>query len=111
VSASPSAPAGGSAGWLTVANAVTLVRVAAIPLLVLAILSGAKLEAVALYALAVVTDVADGRLARRRGEASPFGGLLDHSADALFCSVSLGALAYQGVVPALLPLLVATAFT
>ena len=111
MSASPSTPAGGRAGWLTVANAVTLLRVAAIPLLVTAILSGAALAAASLYALAVVTDVVDGRLARRRGEASPLGGLLDHSADALLCSASLAALAYQGVVPAPLPFLVAAAFT
>jgi phosphatidylglycerophosphate synthase len=42
--------------------------------------------------------------------ASSLGGLLDHSADALFCSVGLGALAWVGVVPAPLPFLVAAAF-
>jgi phosphatidylglycerophosphate synthase len=99
------------ARWGTVANAVTLVRVATIPCLVLAILSHAPHAAVSLYTLAVVSDMVDGRLARRLGEASPLGGLLDHSADALFCAVSLGALAWQGIVPAPLPFLVAAAFT
>ena len=38
------------------------------------------------------------------------GGLLDHSTDALFCTVGLGALAWTGVVPVALPCLVAAAF-
>jgi len=83
---------------------------ASIPVLAAAVLSGAAALAASLYALAVVTDVLDGRLARRRDEASSLGGVLDHSTDALLCSVLLGAFAYQGVVPWLLPGLVAAAF-
>lgn len=105
-----SATAGGPARWATLANLVTLTRVAAIPLLVAAILAEARLAACGLFVWAVVTDLVDGRLARNRGEASSLGGLLDHSADALFCSVGLGALAWVGVVPAPLPFLVAAAF-
>ncbi len=52
----------------------------------------------------------DGSLARRSGRVSSLGGLLDHGTDALFCSVGLGALAWLGVVPVVLPLLVAAAF-
>ena len=100
-----------AARWGTLANALTLSRAAAIPLLVLAILNGVQLAAFALFWWAVATDFADGSLARRRGEESNLGGLLDHTTDALFCSVSLGALAWQGVVPAPLPFLVALAFT
>ena len=95
----------------TLANAVTFTRVLSVPLLAVAILTDARLSAAALFAWAVVTDLVDGRLARRRGEVSNLGGLLDHSADAFFCSVGLGALASVGVVPVPLPFLVALAFT
>ena len=100
-----------SAGWATLANAVTLTRVICVPLLAMAIVGDARLSAAGLFVWAVTTDLIDGRLARHRGEVSNLGGLLDHSADALFCSVGLGALAWTGAVPALLPLLVALAFT
>ena len=105
-----SANAGGPVRWATLANVVTLTRVAAIPLLVVAILAEARAAACGLFVWAVATDLIDGRLARNRGEASSLGGLLDHSADALFCSIGLGALAWVGVVPTPLPLLVAAAF-
>lgn len=95
----------------TLANAITGTRVLSVPLLAAAVLAEARLAAAAVFVWAVVTDLVDGRLARRRGEVSNLGGLLDHSADALFCSVGLGALALTGVVPAPLPFLVALAFT
>ena len=96
--------------WLTIANGLTLARVAALPFRVAAVVGGAPVVACALFWFAVATDLADGRIARRRGEASSLGGLLDHSADALFCSVGLAAFAWQGIVPAPLPFLIAAAF-
>ncbi|MEN8183150.1 MAG: CDP-alcohol phosphatidyltransferase family protein [Myxococcota bacterium] len=96
--------------WLSRANALTMARAASAPLLVLAILRDAPLVAAGLFALAVVTDLADGRVARRYGEATRLGALLDHATDALFVSAGLGALAHQGVVPGALPWLVAAAF-
>ena len=80
------------------------------PPLVVAILAGSAAGACALFALAVATDLLDGRVARRFGEATPLGGLLDHCADATFVAAGLGALACRGDVPAPLPLLVAAAF-
>jgi phosphatidylglycerophosphate synthase len=99
-----------AARWGTLANLLTLGRVVCVPLLVAAVVAEAHLAAFGLFWLAVASDFADGRLARNRGEASNLGGLLDHSADALFCSVGLGALAWGGVVPLPLPFLVAVAF-
>ena len=66
--------------------------------------------ATAIFWFAVATDLADGPIARRYGEASPLGGLLDHAVDATFCTMGLAAHAAAGVVPWPLPLLVATAF-
>jgi phosphatidylglycerophosphate synthase len=60
--------------------------------------------------LAVLTDLLDGFFARRWQQTSALGGLLDHSSDALFISVTLAALAAQELVPWPLPLLVACAF-
>ena len=94
----------------TAANLLTLSRAAAVPFLALSILHGDERVALGLFLWAVATDFVDGSLARRSGRASSLGGLLDHSSDALFCSVGLGALAWLGVVPVVLPLLVAAAF-
>lgn len=66
--------------------------------------------AAAVFFFAVATDIIDGPLARRRGEASRIGGLIDHSADALFCVAVLGALAATGLYPVLLPFVIAGAF-
>ena len=107
---SPESTAARDSRWGTLANAVTLTRGMAAPLLVAAILLDARVEALGLFVLAVATDVADGRLARRLGEVSRLGGLLDHGADALFCSLGLGALAWTGALPIPLPFLVAVAF-
>lgn len=96
--------------WATPANALTALRLASAPLLAASVAQGAAPAACALFALAVATDFFDGRLARRRGQASPFGGLLDHATDAAFVVAGLGALAWRAVVPAPLPFLVAAAF-
>jgi len=96
--------------WATVANGLTFSRLIMAPVCALAILEGETGLAMLLFWLAVATDLADGRVARRRGEASALGALLDHSTDALFVSLGLAAVACRGEVPALLPALIALAF-
>jgi cardiolipin synthase len=96
--------------WLTWANGLTASRVVAAPLLALAILQDAHAVALLLFAAAVVTDLLDGRVARRLGEVSSLGGVLDHGADAAFVTAGIGALACTGLVPELLPWLIAAAF-
>ena len=98
------------ARWVTRANVLTLARAASAPLLAAAIASGHALAAAALFTFAVLSDLADGRIARRFGEASPLGGLLDHASDALCVTAGLGALVAAGEVPLPLPWLVAAAF-
>jgi phosphatidylglycerophosphate synthase len=95
---------------LTRANALTGVRLALAPLLVWALCEERAELALAAFVLAVGSDLADGRVARRFGEASALGGFLDHVTDALFVASGLGALALLGLVPAPLPLLVLAAF-
>lgn len=95
---------------LTPANLLTGLRLALAPLAALAVLRSESGAALALFVLAVATDLLDGPLARSRGEASPLGGLLDHATDATFVSLGLLACAGRGLVPLLLPILVAMAF-
>jgi phosphatidylglycerophosphate synthase len=95
---------------LTRANGLTALRLLAAPALVLAICTGRAVAALALFVGAVATDLLDGRVARRFGETSALGGLLDHATDALFVSAGLGALAAMGRVPTVLPVLILTAF-
>lgn len=102
--------AGLPAAWNTRANALTLLRLLAAPALVLTILGGQTRAAALLLALAVVTDLADGRVARRFGEATRLGGLLDHAVDATFVTAGSAALAWLGALPAALPPLIALAF-
>lgn len=112
--ATAAAPSGAS--WRTLANAVSGARLALAPVSVYAVLAGRWALAAGIFAAAVASDLADGPLARWRGNASAVGGVLDHGADAVFVAVTLWALAYaeaqQGVdlVPGILPLFIVLAF-
>jgi phosphatidylglycerophosphate synthase len=99
-----------AAHWTTRANALTLLRLLLAPALASAVLSGAPGIAAALFFLAIGTDFADGWVARRYREESPFGGFADHAADAAFVVTANAALARIGVLPAVLPWLIAAAF-
>jgi phosphatidylglycerophosphate synthase len=94
----------------TWANLLTLCRAGLMVPCVLAISDGRWTSALALFTVAVATDLVDGPLARRLGQASPLGGLFDHATDAAFVTAALGALAAAGLVPWLLPVLVPLAF-
>ncbi|TMA34049.1 MAG: CDP-alcohol phosphatidyltransferase family protein [Deltaproteobacteria bacterium] len=96
--------------WSTRANALTLVRLLLAPAFAAAVLDRAPVFATALFFLAVGTDLADGWVARRYGEETPFGGFADHAADAIFVVTGTAALARTGVLPAPLPWLIAAAF-
>ena len=97
-------------GWLTWANGLTLLRLALVPLLVWAILGERALWALGLFVAACASDFADGGLARRLGQSSSLGGLLDHTTDATLNVAGMAALAARGLAPVALPALVAAAF-
>jgi phosphatidylglycerophosphate synthase len=95
---------------LTWANGITAIRaLLAIPCALL-VLEERWLPAAIVLTFALITDLLDGPLARRLGQASSLGGLLDHAADAAFVVILLCALALQDYVPWLLPALVLAAF-
>jgi phosphatidylglycerophosphate synthase len=99
-----------AASWSTRANALSGLRLLLAPALAAALLQGAPALALAILAVAVASDLADGWVARRYDETTPFGGFADHAADATFVSVGAAALAYLGVLPIPLPFLIAFAF-
>ena len=96
--------------WLTWANLLTLIRVAALLPLIYTILNYMWLWAGLLFATAVITDVYDGKLARRLDQTSPLGGLFDHATDAAFVTLGCWALANIGSINPWLPWLIPAAF-
>ncbi|MCQ4163051.1 CDP-alcohol phosphatidyltransferase family protein [Roseomonas sp. GC11] len=99
--------AGGQAlGALTLPNAITLARLFAVPATLWLILHGRLDIAFFVFAGAGLSDALDGWLARRMGSQSSLGALLDPLADkALLVCTYLG-LAWAGVLPDWLALLV-----
>jgi len=96
--------------WNSRANVLTGARLLLAPVLAVCVLEEARLAAALSFWLAVATDFADGRVARRFGEVSAYGRFFDHATDAAFVSVGTAALAVKNAVPAVLPLLIALAF-
>lgn len=86
-------------GELKVANLVTLSRGVLIAPILGLLATGQATAALALYVLAIFTDVVDGWLARRTGRASSFGAQLDAVVDNLFSLAILVflLLAYPGL--------------
>ena len=98
---------------INLANALTATRLLlAGPFAVLMAQEGASSAALAalVLALAIVTDVLDGLVARHRGTTSAAGRVFDHLTDCLFVTCGLAAGASRGVFPWPLPILVAAAF-
>jgi CDP-diacylglycerol--glycerol-3-phosphate 3-phosphatidyltransferase len=90
-------------------NALTMMRIFLVPLLVVVLLTkfegrqilGVPKELVgaAIFALASLTDWADGYLARRRKQITPFGQVIDPLADKLLISAALIALIQMDLAP------------
>jgi len=90
-------------GLLNLPNLLTLARVAAIPLLVVIMLSDSReagFWAAALFGVAAVTDFIDGWLARKWGVVTVLGKFLDPLADKLIVMAALIMLIPSGRVPA-----------
>lgn len=94
---------------LNLPNILTLLRIAAIPLLVVLLLSPSReagFWAAALFALASITDWLDGYLARRMGIETVFGKFLDPIADKLIVMAALIMLLPFNRVPAWMVLII-----
>ncbi len=80
-------------------NILSALRLCAAPVAAWLILTGRDVEALAVFALAGLTDAADGYLAKSFGLASRFGAWLDPIADKLLMLASFLSLTYIGAVP------------
>lgn len=104
------------AGWSPPARAADLLtglRLALVlPVFLLMAQPGtaSALAALAVLALAVGTDLADGRAARAAGVAGPRGQLFDHGTDCLFVAAALAGAAARDALPWLLPVVVVASF-
>lgn len=83
----------------TVANAVSVVRLMAIPVFLWLVIEYRLLIAFVLLVVAVLSDFVDGMIARRMNEITKLGQFLDPFADRLFIAATVIALAIQDVVP------------
>ncbi len=88
---------------VNVPNYLSLARILAIPALVMLMLAdfrGHEIVALAVYVFAALTDAVDGWIARRKGEITVLGQLLDPTADKLLIASALICLVELGLVPA-----------
>jgi CDP-diacylglycerol---glycerol-3-phosphate 3-phosphatidyltransferase len=86
-------------GLVNVANGLTVLRLALVPVFVWFLLeggSGGRSIAFVAFAIASVTDLLDGELARRRGLITDFGKIADPIADKALIGAALITLSYLG---------------
>ncbi len=101
-------------GWRTaVPSLVTAVRLVVLPGVIVASLEGLRLTALGLYAVILLSDLADGWAARRLGVRTRFGAYFDVLADMAVILALFGLFAARGEIPIWLlsaPAVVAGAF-
>jgi CDP-diacylglycerol--glycerol-3-phosphate 3-phosphatidyltransferase len=88
---------------LNTPNLLTLLRIFLIPFLVVVLLTkfdGKEYWGLGIFLFAAATDVLDGYLARKRGQVTSLGILLDPIADKLLISAALISLVELAIVPA-----------
>ncbi len=93
-------------GPLTLANAITALRFVLAPVFLVLYVEGARLRALAAFAVAAATDVLDGLVARALRQPTRLGAFLDPIADKFLAACALIALAATGRLPVWLPVLV-----
>ena len=84
---------------VTVPNALSLLRLVLVPVFAVLIVTKHDWLALAILLVSGWTDYLDGLLARRWGQVTRVGQLLDPLADRLYIFVTLLGLAYRGIVP------------
>ncbi|MFA9459419.1 CDP-alcohol phosphatidyltransferase family protein [Thiohalorhabdus sp. Cl-TMA] len=84
---------------MNVANALTLLRLAAVPFLVLLLHEGRYREALVLFVLAGISDAVDGFVAKRFGQETQLGKVLDPIADKALVVTVYVALAWVALIP------------
>ncbi|HVR72284.1 MAG TPA: CDP-alcohol phosphatidyltransferase family protein [Vicinamibacteria bacterium] len=88
---------------LTVANQLTLLRMGLAPLLVVLVLSGERVWALAVFLVAGLTDLLDGLIARLGRQQTTLGAMLDPVADKILLSSSFVALTWTTSLEVTIP--------
>lgn len=83
----------------TIPNVLSMLRLALVPVFLVLIVVGAYAGALVVLVVASLTDLLDGYLARRFGQVTRLGQLLDPAADRLYIFAALVGLAANGLVP------------
>jgi CDP-diacylglycerol--glycerol-3-phosphate 3-phosphatidyltransferase len=89
-------------GLVNIANALTVLRLALVPVFVLLLLAGGsgwRIAAFATFGIASITDLLDGELARRRSLITDFGKIADPIADKALTGSALVTLSVLGQLP------------
>lgn len=84
---------------LTVPNMLSFVRLAMVPIFLWLVLAEYDVAAIIVLTVSGITDYLDGYLARRFGQVSRLGQLLDPAADRLYILSTLIGLAWRDIVP------------
>jgi cardiolipin synthase len=84
---------------LTVPNALSALRIVLVPVFLVLVLTGNDVAALIVIVISSVSDYLDGIIARRFGQITKLGQVLDPAADRLFIFAAVIALAVREVVP------------
>jgi cardiolipin synthase len=84
---------------MTLASKITVLRIIAIPLLIIALFEHRLGWARAIFLLSVFSDALDGSIARLRGERTPLGAFLDPLADKLLLVGTYITFSALGIIP------------
>lgn len=94
---------------MNTANKLTLIRIVLIPVFLVLLyidISVSNYAAMAVFVVAGLTDIADGYIARRRGQVTDFGKFLDPLADKVLVVAAMLWFVEQGTMPAWVALIV-----
>lgn len=83
----------------TIPNVLTFLRLLGVPLFLVLILRHQDVAALILLAVSGLTDLVDGRIARRLNQISQLGEMLDPAADRLYIFAAVLGLALRGIIP------------
>ncbi|MDQ2745003.1 MAG: CDP-alcohol phosphatidyltransferase family protein [Chloroflexota bacterium] len=92
--------------WAHLLSSSRIIAAPFVAALILAPRGDVYLVAAALFAIAAFTDLIDGKLARYAKQVSPLGVFVDTSADKVFVSLALVAMAIGGLSPGWVPLVI-----
>ncbi len=93
-------------GSLTIPNLITLIRIVLTPLFIICLIQGRYRQALKIFVLAGVSDLADGLIARWWQQKSRLGSYLDPAADKLLMSSSFVTLSISHLIPSWLTVVV-----